>query len=148
MPIEPPMTELPIKTATNGYYESFNKMVTVTGKAILAVLVIWALALPGQAASVLGAMQGFVMANFSVWYMIVMGGIFHHKLWFGAVACIGAIAVVFPRRETRIFQLFMVLDDVLGRYRRWNADLCDSRADVPLPEQSRCHQGFGDRCNA
>jgi choline/carnitine/betaine transport len=73
---QPPLTDLPIKTDDSGYYEGFNRMVTISGKAILAFLVIWALAMPAQAAAVLGAIQAFVMANFSVWYMIVMGTFF------------------------------------------------------------------------
>ncbi|MEM7547920.1 MAG: BCCT family transporter [Pseudomonadota bacterium] len=73
---QPPLMELPIKTEDSGYYEGFNRMVTVTGKAILAILVIWALVFPSQAAVVLGAMQAFVMNNFSVWYMVVMGAFF------------------------------------------------------------------------
>jgi choline/carnitine/betaine transport len=72
----PPLTDLPIKTDDAGYYEGFNRMVTISGKGILAFLVIWALAMPAQAASVLGSIQSFVMANFSVWYMVVMGAFF------------------------------------------------------------------------
>lgn len=37
---------------------------------------IWALVLSAQAAEVLGALQSFMMVNFSVWYMIVMGVFF------------------------------------------------------------------------
>ncbi|MEM8749877.1 MAG: BCCT family transporter [Pseudomonadota bacterium] len=76
MPIPAPLTELPIKTDDGGYYEGFNRMVTIGGKAILAALVVWALVFPGHAAVALGAIQSFVMTNFSVWYMVVMGSFF------------------------------------------------------------------------
>ncbi|WP_120500321.1 BCCT family transporter [Roseovarius sp. EL26] len=76
MSLQPPLTDLPIKTDSSGYYEGFNRMVTICGKAILAILVIWALVFPSHAAAALGSLQGLVMANFSVWYMIVMGAFF------------------------------------------------------------------------
>lgn len=76
MALKPPITELPINTAPNGYYEGFNPIVAIGGKVILAGLVIWALAFPGHAATALGSLQNLVMANFSVWYMVVMGAFF------------------------------------------------------------------------
>jgi len=76
MSLKPPITDLPIDTADEGYYEGFNPVVTLGGKAILAGLVIWALVFPSHAASALGAIQAFMMANFSVWYMVVMGAFF------------------------------------------------------------------------
>lgn len=76
MPIKSPLTNLPIHTEKNGYYQGFNKMVTLGGKLILAALVIWALVFPGQAAKTLGTIQSAVMNNFSVWYMVVMGAFF------------------------------------------------------------------------
>lgn len=76
MALKPPITELSIDTNDTGYYEGFNPVVTMGGKVILAALVVWALVFPGHAASALGSIQSFVMANFSVWYMVVMGAFF------------------------------------------------------------------------
>ena len=76
MSLTPPLTDLPIDTEDKGYYTGFNKMVTIGGKLILAFIVVWALIFPSNAASTLGAIQGLVMKNFSVWYMVVMGTFF------------------------------------------------------------------------
>lgn len=72
MPIKPPMTELPIKTAQSGFYRGFTKDVTITAKILVGALIIWAVAFPSQAADVLGAMNGFILASFNYWYVYVM----------------------------------------------------------------------------
>ena len=76
MSLKPPITELPIKTADHGYFKGFNVFVTLGGEVVIACLVIWALVWPTYAAETLGAIQSFMMANFSVWYMVVMGVFF------------------------------------------------------------------------
>lgn len=72
MPIKEPITMLPIKTAASGFYKGFTKDVTVTAKILVGALIIWAIAFPDQAASVLGSINGFILASFSYWYVYGM----------------------------------------------------------------------------
>lgn len=68
----PPLMELPIKTAEGGFYDGFSKDVTVTAKILVGALIIWAVAFPDNAASVLGSLNSFLLANFASWYIWVV----------------------------------------------------------------------------
>ncbi|WP_127559262.1 BCCT family transporter [Nioella ostreopsis] len=68
----PPLMELPIKTAEGGFYNGFSKDVTVTAKILVGALIIWAVAFPDNAASVLGSLNSFLLANFATWYIWVV----------------------------------------------------------------------------
>ena len=70
--INPPLTDLPIKTATSGFYNGFSLDVTVTSKLAVGGLVLWAVAFPAQAGAVLSGLNTFILANFAAWYIYVM----------------------------------------------------------------------------
>ncbi|WP_343502072.1 BCCT family transporter [Alloyangia pacifica] len=70
--IEPPLSDLPIKTADKGFYNGFSLDVTVTSKLAVGGLVLWAVAFPEQAGGVLGGLNTFILANFAGWYIYVM----------------------------------------------------------------------------
>ncbi|MGR3270739.1 BCCT family transporter [Thalassococcus profundi] len=70
--IKPPLTDLPIKTATSGFYNGFSLDVTVTSKLAVGGLVLWAVAFPAQAGAVLSGLNTFILANFAAWYIYVM----------------------------------------------------------------------------
>ncbi|PUB11309.1 BCCT family transporter [Yoonia sediminilitoris] len=72
MAIKPPLMHLPIKTATSGFYKGFTKDVTITAKILVGALIVWAIAFPDQAASVLGTLNSIILATFSFWYVYVM----------------------------------------------------------------------------
>ncbi|MFK7746262.1 MAG: BCCT family transporter [Roseobacter sp.] len=72
MSIKPPITELPIKTAASGFYRGFTKDVTITAKLLVGGLILWAIAFPDQAATVLGGLNTIILATFSYWYVYVM----------------------------------------------------------------------------
>lgn len=72
MAMKPPITELPIKTAVAGFYKGFTKDVTVTSKIAVGALILWAIAFPEQAASVLGKFNDVILASFGYWYIYVM----------------------------------------------------------------------------
>ena len=72
MPIKPPVTDLPIKTADEGFYRGFTKDVTITAKLLVGGLILWAIAFPDQAGSVLGNLNTIILATFSYWYVYVM----------------------------------------------------------------------------
>ncbi|MEM8581820.1 MAG: BCCT family transporter, partial [Pseudomonadota bacterium] len=72
MPVKPPVTDLPIKTAESGFYRGFTKDVAITAKLLVGGLIIWAIAFPDQAASVLGSLNTIILATFNFWYVYVM----------------------------------------------------------------------------
>jgi choline/carnitine/betaine transport len=72
MPVKPPVTHLPIRVAESGFYRGFTKDVTITSKIAVGALILWAIAFPEQAASVLGAMNSVILASFNYWYVYVM----------------------------------------------------------------------------
>ncbi|MEM1285107.1 MAG: BCCT family transporter [Pseudomonadota bacterium] len=69
MPIQPPITELPIRVAKSGFYRGFTKDVTISAKILVGGLILWAIAFPAQAAGVLGALNSIILASFSYWYV-------------------------------------------------------------------------------
>jgi choline/glycine/proline betaine transport protein len=69
MPIKPPVTDLPIRVAKSGFYRGFTKDVTITAKILVGGLILWAIAFPDQAASVLGTMNSIILASFNYWYV-------------------------------------------------------------------------------
>ena len=72
MPVKPPITSLPIRVAESGFYRGFTKDVAITAKILVGALILWAIAFPDQAASVLGALNSIILATFSYWYVYVM----------------------------------------------------------------------------
>lgn len=72
MSIKPPLTELPIKTAESGFYRGFTKDVTITAKLLVGALILWAVAFPDNAASVLKMLNSAILASFNYWYVYVM----------------------------------------------------------------------------
>jgi choline/glycine/proline betaine transport protein len=69
MPIKPPVTDLPIRVAKSGFYRGFTKDVTITAKILVGGLILWAIAFPDQAASVLGTTNSIILASFNYWYV-------------------------------------------------------------------------------
>ncbi|WP_254436134.1 BCCT family transporter [Ruegeria arenilitoris] len=70
--IAEPLMDLPIKTADTGFYSGFSVDVTVTAKLAVGGLVIWAVAFPEQAGTVLSGFNSFILSNFASWYIYVM----------------------------------------------------------------------------
>lgn len=72
MSIKPPLTDLPISTASSGFYEGFNTIVTIGSKLLVGLLIIWAAAFPENAGAALSALNGFLLGSFGTWYIYVM----------------------------------------------------------------------------
>lgn len=70
--IKPPITNLLIRVSKSGFYQGFSKDVTITAKILVGALTLWAIAFPENAASVLGELNGFIMAGFNYWYIYAM----------------------------------------------------------------------------
>lgn len=69
---KPPITELIIRVAKSGFYRGFSKDVTITAKLLVGALILWAIAFPENAASVLGQLNSIILAGFNYWYIYVM----------------------------------------------------------------------------
>ena len=69
MSIQPPLTELSINTADEGFYRGFSQIVTITSKIAIGGLVVWAIAFPEQSGAVLNEINSFILSSFGAWYI-------------------------------------------------------------------------------
>ncbi len=72
MSIQPPLSDLPIKTADSGFYRGFSVNVAVVSKIIISVLVVWCIVWPTQAGTVLGNWNSVILDLFAAWYIWVV----------------------------------------------------------------------------
>ncbi|MFT5138296.1 MAG: choline/glycine/proline betaine transport protein [Arenicella sp.] len=70
--IKPPITKLLIRVSQSGFYRGFSKDVTITAKILVGALILWAIAFPENAASVLGQLNSFILSGFNYWYIYAM----------------------------------------------------------------------------
>lgn len=69
---KPPLMDLPITTADQGFYTGFSKSVAITSKILVSALIVWAIAVPENAAAVLNALNGQMLQHFASWYIYVV----------------------------------------------------------------------------
>ncbi|MEH6449639.1 MAG: BCCT family transporter [Oleispira sp.] len=72
MLIKPPFTNLLIRVANSGFYRGFSKDVTISAKILVGALILWAIAFPENAASVLGQLNTLILDGFNYWYIYAM----------------------------------------------------------------------------
>lgn len=72
MTLKPPLMDLPIETADEGFYSGFSKSVAIYSKIIISILVIWAIVFPEQAGRILNAVNSFILANTAYWYIWIV----------------------------------------------------------------------------
>ncbi|MFT7409567.1 MAG: choline/glycine/proline betaine transport protein [Oleispira sp.] len=70
--IKPPITNLLIRVSNSGFYRGFSKDVTITAKILVGALILWAIAFPDNAASVLGQLNTIILDGFNYWYIYAM----------------------------------------------------------------------------
>jgi len=68
MAIQPPLTDLRIGLADSGFYKGFCRFVALLSKIAIALVVLWCLVSPEQAANVLGDMKNWSFANLNYYY--------------------------------------------------------------------------------
>ena len=73
MSIKHPFTDLRIHKAPHGFYEGYSLPIALVSKIIMTVLVIWALVWPGNANSVLSAVNSDLLNSFNTFYIIAVG---------------------------------------------------------------------------
>jgi choline/carnitine/betaine transport len=86
MPNKPPLMDLSIPTATSGFYAGFSKHVAITSKILVSALIVWAVALPENAARILDFLNAILLKDFASWYIYAAA--------FFLVLCVGL--AVFP----------------------------------------------------
>lgn len=72
MSINPSLTNLSIEKANIGFYQGFNRAVTIGSKTLIGALILWAAVFSEQAGALLSQFNGFLLANFGYWYMYVV----------------------------------------------------------------------------
>ncbi|WP_371154958.1 BCCT family transporter [Jannaschia sp. 2305UL9-9] len=70
--LQPPLTELPIRTRDGGFYNGFATRVAVPAKIIISILCVWAIFWPVQSGAVLNGFNAFILGNFAAWYVYVV----------------------------------------------------------------------------
>lgn len=71
-PIDPPIVELPIETHDRGFYDGFSREVTIPGKIIVSLLIMWAIFFPVRASETLSAANANIISSFSGWYVYLV----------------------------------------------------------------------------
>ena len=71
-PIDPPMVELPINTHDRGFYDGFSRAVTIPGKIIVSLLIMWAIFFPVNAMQTLEVANSTIISSFSGWYVYLV----------------------------------------------------------------------------
>lgn len=68
---KPPLMDLHIPTATSGFYSGFAKSVAIPSKILVSALIVWAITVPDNAATVLSAVNSQMLRSFASWYIYV-----------------------------------------------------------------------------
>jgi len=72
LPIDPPIIDLPIETHDQGFYDGFSREVTIPGKIIVSLLIMWAIFFPVRANETLSAANENIISSFSGWYVYLV----------------------------------------------------------------------------
>ncbi len=68
MAISPPLKELKIGLADQGFYKGFNNLVSLASKVIIAMIVVWCAVYPEAAGAVLGSIKTWSFNNLNYYY--------------------------------------------------------------------------------
>ncbi|WP_370189808.1 BCCT family transporter [Qipengyuania sp.] len=71
-PVQPPLIELPIETASRGFYDGFSRAVAIPSKVIVSLLIMWAIFFPVRANQTLEAANSRIIASFAGWYVYLV----------------------------------------------------------------------------
>ncbi|MGB1255639.1 MAG: BCCT family transporter [Thiolinea sp.] len=68
MALSPPLKELNIGLAEDGFYKGFNNLVAIASKILIALVVLWCAVFPEAAGDVLGKIKNWSFANLNYYY--------------------------------------------------------------------------------
>ncbi|MEP3420118.1 MAG: BCCT family transporter [Erythrobacter sp.] len=72
LPIDPPVVDLPIPTHDRGFYNGFSREVTIPGKIIVSLIIMWAIFFPVRAMETLKIANSTIISSFSGWYIYLV----------------------------------------------------------------------------
>ncbi len=98
-PIEPPIVELPIETHDKGFYEGFSRAVTIPGKVIVSLLIMWAIFFPVRASETLQAANTSIISSFSGWYVYLVAFLMLVTLVLAVIPQSGRLRIGSPGEE-------------------------------------------------
>ena len=73
MQIQPPFTDIEVKTSEQGFYKGYSLPIAMISKIAITLLVLWALVWPDNAGSMLSALNGSLLNSFNAFYIVVVG---------------------------------------------------------------------------
>ena len=73
MKLKKPYTDLNIKTQDSGFYEGYSIPIALVSKIIISLLVVWALAWPEEAGSLLSTANWSTLEVFNSFYIYSVG---------------------------------------------------------------------------
>ena len=71
--MKPALRHLNIPLTQSGFYRDINRRVAIPAKLIIGTLILWAVIYPAHANDILNDFNSFILSNFAVWYIWVMG---------------------------------------------------------------------------
>ena len=74
-PVSPPLVDLPIETASRGFYDGFSREVTIPAKVVVTLLIVWAIFFPIQATETLDIVNSTIIREFAGWYIYLVATI-------------------------------------------------------------------------
>jgi len=105
LPINPPIVGLSIETHDEGFYDGFSRAVTIPGKVIVSLLIMWAIFFPVRASETLQAANTSIIASFSAWYVYLVAALMLVALVLALIPQSGRLRIGVPG-ETPEFSRF------------------------------------------
>ncbi|MEQ8773691.1 MAG: BCCT family transporter, partial [Erythrobacter sp.] len=112
-PIDPPLVDLEIDTHDRGFYEGFSREVTIPGKVIVSLLIMWAIFFPVSANQTLTAANSTIIATFGGWYVYLVAFLVVTSLALAVAPGIGSLRIG-PADEAPEFSRFSWFSMLFG----------------------------------
>ncbi|AOL22805.1 choline/carnitine/betaine transport [Erythrobacter litoralis] len=112
-PIDPPLVDLDIDTHDRGFYEGFSREVTIPGKVIVSLLIMWAIFFPVSANETLTAANSTIIATFGGWYVYLVAFLIVTSLVLALLPKVGSLRIG-PPDEAPEFSRFSWFSMLFG----------------------------------
>ncbi|MGB3807096.1 MAG: BCCT family transporter [Erythrobacter sp.] len=111
--IDPPVVELSINTHDRGFYDGFSRAVTIPGKIIVSLLILWAIFFPVNAMETLEVANSTIIATFSGWYVYLVAALIMICAILALIPQTGSLRIG-PADETPEFSRFSWISMLFG----------------------------------
>ncbi|WP_435202339.1 BCCT family transporter [Qipengyuania sp. 902] len=95
-PIDPPLVDLPIRTANRGFYDGFSRAVTIPSKIIVSLIIMWAIFFPVSANETLTAANSSIIRTFAGWYVYLVAFLMFTCFMVAVIAQSGRLRIGAP----------------------------------------------------